>query len=515
MTTFTSVPNSPDSSTGLLHKDHGLSDDDIQCSSGVKRTVGLFQLVALAFFCVSGGPFGAENGVRVGGPGWVLVGLMISPFIYSLPIGVCTAELASSMPQNGGYILWVARAFGPFWGYMEGYLAWISNVFDNALYPVLFSSYLKYGLSFHGVTISHLADSLIRVSVCIFVMIANILGLQVVGVISVLLAIITLAPFLALSGYAFGDGQVSSSHWFVFESISDWSTFISSVLWLNTGLSQIGSVAGSVKKPKTTYSRGIFLSIFLIMLVNIIPVLVAVSVDTDYKSYDAEDSFWAELGGMVGGPGMRYSIIISALVTNLAMLNSLMATTSWNLYALCLPDFLHIEWLAKVHPTLLTPYASIIFNSAFAAGLCLLPFQTLMAIDVITNTLGVNLQCAALLSLRRKQPDMVRPYRIPLSFTPLFIFLLPQFGVGFFILYVGSWMERGITVAALALGVSAWYVRRIGDDFDPPTLAELKESLMTVEDPELILEIEEEKEKDEEGEDELESVIGEVADSPY
>jgi len=28
-----------------------------------------------------------------------------------------TAELSSAMPVNGGYIVWLETAFGPFWGF--------------------------------------------------------------------------------------------------------------------------------------------------------------------------------------------------------------------------------------------------------------------------------------------------------------------------------------------------------------------------------------------------------------
>jgi amino acid transporter len=31
-----------------------------------------------------------------------------------------TAELATAFPENGGYVLWISAAFGPFWGFQEG-----------------------------------------------------------------------------------------------------------------------------------------------------------------------------------------------------------------------------------------------------------------------------------------------------------------------------------------------------------------------------------------------------------
>ena len=81
-------------------------------------TAALFLIV---YFCVTGGPYGLEDGVRAGsgggegGVGWVMVLMLILPLTIHMPIALMTGELASSMPQNGGYILWVSRAFGNFW----------------------------------------------------------------------------------------------------------------------------------------------------------------------------------------------------------------------------------------------------------------------------------------------------------------------------------------------------------------------------------------------------------------
>ena len=40
------------------------------------------------------------------------------------------------------YVAWVTAAFGPFWGFQEGWWSWLSGVTDNSVYPVLFLTYL-------------------------------------------------------------------------------------------------------------------------------------------------------------------------------------------------------------------------------------------------------------------------------------------------------------------------------------------------------------------------------------
>jgi len=54
------------------------------------------------------------------------------------------AELASAMPDEGGYVTWTTRAFGPFWGFQVGWWSWLDSFVDVAVYPALFVEYLRY-----------------------------------------------------------------------------------------------------------------------------------------------------------------------------------------------------------------------------------------------------------------------------------------------------------------------------------------------------------------------------------
>eukprot|EP00882_Tetradesmus_deserticola_P016783 GHRQ01017944.1.p1 GENE.GHRQ01017944.1~~GHRQ01017944.1.p1 ORF type:complete len:218 (+),score=40.76 GHRQ01017944.1:249-902(+) len=108
-----------------------------------KKPLTLLPLIALIFFEVSGGPFGTEDAVAAGGPLLVLAGLLIFPLLWSVPEALITAELATAFPENSGYVAWVTAAFGPFWGFQEGFWSWLSGVTDNSIYPVMFADNLR------------------------------------------------------------------------------------------------------------------------------------------------------------------------------------------------------------------------------------------------------------------------------------------------------------------------------------------------------------------------------------
>ena len=86
-------------------------------------------LVAATYFMVSGGPYGIEDILGGAGFGVAILILLVLPFIWSLPTALMVGELASAIPADGGFYVWVRRAMGPFWGYQEGWLSLAASIF--------------------------------------------------------------------------------------------------------------------------------------------------------------------------------------------------------------------------------------------------------------------------------------------------------------------------------------------------------------------------------------------------
>ncbi|KAL5101704.1 hypothetical protein RYX36_006031 [Vicia faba] len=97
------------------------------------RKVSVLPLVFLIFYEVSGGPFSVEDTVKATGPLLALLGFLVFPFIWSVPEALITAEMGTMFPENSGYVVWVSTALGPFWGFQQGWMKWLSGVIDNAL----------------------------------------------------------------------------------------------------------------------------------------------------------------------------------------------------------------------------------------------------------------------------------------------------------------------------------------------------------------------------------------------
>jgi len=96
------------------------------------------------FFNVSGGAYSLEELVASTGAGLAIIILAVIPVVWSVPEVLIVGELASAVPEEGGYYRWVLRAFGMFWAFQNGWWTWLYSLVDMAIYPVLLNTYLAY-----------------------------------------------------------------------------------------------------------------------------------------------------------------------------------------------------------------------------------------------------------------------------------------------------------------------------------------------------------------------------------
>ena len=164
-------------------------------------------MIAATYFMVAGGPYGLEDIVQKTGYAATLLILVITPLVWSIPTAMMVSELATSIPEEGGFYIWVRRGLGPLMGYQETWLTMAGSVFEMALYPNLFVAYI--GRFAPNMVAGHrgLALGFAMIAVCAL---WNIIGSRAVGDGSVLLNIALLAPFALLVVIAVSHGHPSA-----------------------------------------------------------------------------------------------------------------------------------------------------------------------------------------------------------------------------------------------------------------------------------------------------------------
>src|SRR2546426_1396279 len=269
-------------------------------------TLTLGPLVAVMYFTVSGGPFGLEGLVGSVGPGVALLLLVLTPLLFSVPETLLIDELASMLPAEGGYYVWVKRAFGRFWGFWNGWLSWVYSLIDMAIYPVLFLQYIR----FFAPGLGGLEGWLVALVLIWSATWLNLRGTRAVGTASGWLIAAVLAPFgllavVAVERWIFGPAAVAAP----FRPFANpGQTFlgalgigISQSIWNYSGWDNASTVGGEIEHATATYPRALARALPLVTvvyLVTIVPVLAL----TDWRRWT--DGAWPALAATLVGPSL-------------------------------------------------------------------------------------------------------------------------------------------------------------------------------------------------------------------
>jgi amino acid transporter len=404
----------------------------------------LLPLAAATYFMVSGGPYGIED-ILDAGYLWGLVILLALPLLWSLPTALMIGELASAMPEEGGFYVWVRRALGPFWGYQEAWLSLAASIFDMAIYPTLFLLYLRqiapgWTAGWHGT-----ACELGLIAVCCA---WNLLGAPAVGEGSVGLCLLLLTPFAVLVGYAcwIGARLPHDGIWAGSAGHANLSTAILVAMWNYMGWDNASTVAREVDNPQRNYPRAMLLSAGIVALTYVIPLgaMAWARVPADQFSTGS----WALVARSMAGAWLSAAIVIGGALTSLGMFNAL--TMSYARLPMAVAgDGLALPLLGRTNRRGV-PWVAVLACAAAWALALPLSFERLISLDLILYGSSLILEFVALVVLRVREPHLRRPFRAGGLAATCVIAAVPSAFI-VYAMYV-SRHERMGHVPALALG---------------------------------------------------------------
>jgi amino acid transporter len=403
----------------------------------------LIPLVAATFFMVSGGPYGIED--ILGGAGYAraLIILLILPLIWSLPTTLMIGELASAIPAEGGFYVWVRRALGPFWGYQEAWLSFAASIFDMAIYPAIFVLYLgKLAPSWTAGPRAGLWGLAVVALCCLW----NLRGAPVVGEGSMLLGLVLLAPFAWLVLAGFRHGLAGHRH-FGPPADGDLSTAFLVAMWNYMGWDNASTVAGEVEDPRRTYPVAMLASAALVTLVYVLPLAAIACAGIPIDEFVTGS--WVDAAMLLGGPVLAAAIVAGGMINGVGMFNALMLSYTRLPVALA-EDGLLPRWVARKN-RYGSPWAAILLCGAGWALALRFSFERLISMDLILYGSSLILEFVALAVLRRKEPRLRRPFSAGKGVLSACLLGVGPTGAIFYALYAAR-SERMAHLPALAFG---------------------------------------------------------------
>ena len=109
------------------------------------------------------------------------------------------------------------------------------------------------------------------------------------------------------------------------------SLLLSWTLWLYSGFSWLGVMAGEVERPRSTYSAVLLVLIPLVTSLNLLPFLVSLSLDPKTSHYSS--GYFNVLAGNLAGDWLRVCFIIGANVSLLGLYHSQIIAADRTLFA--------------------------------------------------------------------------------------------------------------------------------------------------------------------------------------
>jgi APA family basic amino acid/polyamine antiporter len=364
-------------------------------------------MIGSAIFIVPAVVAGATGSPLLSVAVWVMGGLI------SLLGALSVAELSAAMPEAGGQYVYLSRAYGPAWGFLYGWAAFVLiNPASIAAISVAFATYLSFftSLSETGVLIAAVSSTVCLTSL-------NCLGLKpgawTQNILTLLkIGALLLLPFFSviLPGGTAGNLLPVLPGTFPPDYIGSIALALIAVLWAYDGWIEITYIAGEVKNPQRTLPMSIVSSMVIVILLYALVALACVYV-IGVPAMAASELVASDVATVLLGPVGAACVAGAIMVSTLGSNNGIVFTAARIPYAMARKNLLPLSF-AKVHPRFRTPAVSLTVQGGIACALTVSgTYVQLYTYVVFASWLFYAMSCMAVIVLRKKMPGLVRPYK--------------------------------------------------------------------------------------------------------
>lgn len=429
---------------------------------GLKPVLNTLQLWGIAVgLVISGEYFGWSYGwASAGTLGFTITALFIAAmytsFIFSF------TELTTSIPHAGGPFAYSKRAFGPTGGYLAGAATLIEFVFAPPAIALAIGAYLN-------VQFPSLDPKTAAVGAYLVFMTLNIVGVQIAATFELLvtlLAIFELLVFMGVVSPGFSMANFTKGGWsgqdnFSLAAIPGMFAAIPFAIWFFLAIEGVAMAAEEAKDPKRSIPIAYIAGILTLVALAIGVMLFAGGTGDWTKLSNINDPLPQAMKLIVGEhSGWLHMLVWLGLFGLVASFHGIILGYSRQIYALSREAYLP-AYFAKVHPRFQTPHRAIIAGGVigiaaiYSDELIKLGGQTLTANIVTMSVFGAILMyilsMLSLFKLRRAEPHMARPFKLPL-YPLLPLFALVGASVCMITMIYYNQLIFGVFVGFLAIG---------------------------------------------------------------
>lgn len=427
----------------------------------LRREIGTFTALSTVMGTVIGGGVffktasvvAANHSANMTLLAWILGGFL------TICAGLTSAELAAAIPKTGGAMRYLEYAYGKPVGFLMG---WAQIL---VYYPANIAALsIIFGVQF--VNLFHLTNTWqlpIAILCGLSITGLNFLGARVGGAVQTIALVFKLIPIFVIVIFGlFAPSHTTIQFWPITtgQHLGWGGAFCSSLLatmFAYDGWISIGNIAGEMKRPEKDLPRAIVLGLALITLVYTLVNLVFLKTlpisaiaGNENTAADAAMRLFGQMGGKL--------VTIGILISVYGAINGYTLTGMRVPFAMAEEDSLPFShYFRRLSPHTYVPYFA--GSVQFIIALCMMllgSFDLLTDMLVFVMWLFNCLIFIAVFKLRRHEPALVRPYKVPgYPVIPLIALI-----GGLFILMTTLVTKTGLAVTGLgltALGLPVFY----------------------------------------------------------
>ena len=365
-------------------------------------------------YVISGMYFGWNLGLEQGGT----LGLAIATFFIIIMYVTFTfsyTELACAIPKAGGGFDYANRALGKDWGFIAGMAQNIEFIFAPPAIAFAIGAY--FNLFFPQIPILAIAIF----SYVVFTAL-NIYGVKAAAIFELVITLLAVGELLLFAG-------ITLPH-FEFKNLQQnalphgWQGMFAAIpfaIWFFLAIEGVANVAEEAIKPQRTILIGFGSAILTLVILCIITFAGSVGVagweaivyKTDGTTSDSPLPL--ALGQIVGNNHAMYHLLITVGLFGLvASFHGIILAAGRSSFEFGRVKFAP-AFLGKIHPRFQTPSNALLMNMGIGI-IALLTGKTgdIIILSVFGALTLYIISMISLLRLRIKEPNLVRPFKVPM-----------------------------------------------------------------------------------------------------
>jgi ethanolamine permease len=374
---------------------------------------------------ISGMYFGWNLGLEKGGTSGMAIATFLVIILY-VCFSFSYAELACAIPKAGGGFDYAHRAFGSRIGFLAGLSQIIIFLFAAPAIAIGVATNLN--LAFPMLTVTQYA-----VLVYLVFTLINVFGVKIAAQFEMVVTLLAILGILLFSVYTFPHfsfQNLTKNH-----SIGGFNGIMAAIpfaIWFFLGIEGMANVAEESENPQEDLSKGFARAILTLVILCVLVFISAIglngwqSVVYDFNGNVSDAPLTTVLATIYGKSSWIYSVLIGVSIIGIvASFHGIVLSGGRATYEFAKFGYLP-KILSKVQTHFDTPSNALIFNTIIGI-LIIFSGKTgeIITIAVFGAITLYSISMAALIKLRVEEPNLHRPFTVPLyPILPIIALLL-------------------------------------------------------------------------------------------